>query len=66
MKVPSRILFEFTTIGRSVKVCALDPVNNVEVVIVGDRSAGEETLKRVAARKLLYVLAKRERNRSNP
>lgn len=43
-------------IGRYVKVCAIDPVLNVEVSIVGDPRRSEEELIGVARRKLAYVL----------
>jgi hypothetical protein len=55
----SKILFEFYRLGNSVKVSAIDPDSNIEVSIVGDPGAGEMVLKRLAARKLAYVLAKR-------
>lgn len=46
------------TSSRSVKVIAIDPVTGTEVVMVGDRNQGEVVLKRLAARKLFYVLNK--------
>ena len=48
----------FYTSGRSVKVIAIDPTTGTEVVMVGDKNQGEEVLKRLAARKLHYVLNK--------
>ena len=57
------VILEFQAIGNSVKVTAIDSLTLVEVSIVGAASAGEETLKRTAIRKLEYVLAKR---RSEP
>ncbi len=56
------VLFEFHRIGRSVRVVAVDPRTNVEVMAVGDASAGTEALKRLAVQKLRYVIARR----SNP
>ena len=55
------ILFEFKPWGRTVRVAAIDPVSGTEVVIVGDPMRGEAMLKRVAARKLAYVIDKRRR-----
>lgn len=46
------VLFEFIVQGSYVKVSAVDPATGTEVSIVGDPMAGEETLKRVALRKL--------------
>jgi len=54
------VILEFQRIGNSVKVMAVDPESQVEVSIVGPASAGEETLKRTAIRKLEYVLEKQK------
>ena len=56
------ILFEFKQVGKALRVVAIDPVTNTEVVMVGDPGCGREALKRLAARKLIYVLAKRLRD----
>jgi hypothetical protein len=53
------IIFEFVQVGAAVKVTALDTASGIEASIVGDPSAGEAALKRLALRKLEYVLAKR-------
>jgi hypothetical protein len=53
---PAEVLFEFTRIGNSVKVSATDPRSLVEVAIVGDPGMGEAALRRIATRKLAYVL----------
>lgn len=52
----SGILFEFSAIGNSVKVSAVDPISMREVSIIGPVTAGEEALKRAALQKLRYVL----------
>jgi hypothetical protein len=52
------VIIEFHQVGNAVKVTAVDPDTLVEVSIVGAPGAGEETLKRVAIRKLEYVLEK--------
>lgn len=52
-------LLEFITIGKSVKVCAVDPKTGIEVSIVGPRSAGQNELSKNAVNKLLYVLEKK-------
>ena len=54
----TEVLFEFIPQGRYVKVCAVDPVSKMEVSIVGDVNAPQMTLKRLAIRKLQYVLNK--------
>jgi phage head maturation protease len=53
------VLFEFTRIGNTVKVSALDTLTLVEVSVVGSPAAGEAQLKAAALRKLEYVLAKK-------
>ena len=53
------IIFEFVQVGSAVKVTALDTASGIEASIVGDPAAGEAALKRLALRKLDYVLAKR-------
>lgn len=55
---PDAILFEFRQVGNAVKVTAVHPPSLTEVSIVGSASAGEAMLKRVALRKLEYVLAR--------
>ena len=53
------VLFEFSPVGNSVKVCAVDPDTMVEATIFGPISAGEPVLKHAALQKLRYVLAKK-------
>jgi len=54
------VIFEFVRVGRAVKVSAIDAATGTEVSIVGDPTAGEAALKRLAERKLDYVLARRK------
>lgn len=49
------------TTGRTVRVVAIDPVTGIEVTMIGDKQRGEETLKRLAAQKLRYVLDKKRK-----
>ncbi|NQU70237.1 MAG: hypothetical protein HQ514_06785 [Rhodospirillales bacterium] len=55
------VLIEFHQIGNSVKVTAVDAATLVEVSIVGAVNAGQELLKRMAVRKLDYVIEKRKK-----
>ena len=55
----AEIYFEFQQVGAYVKVTAIDPVTLVEVSVTGAASAGEQSLKQLALRRLQYVLAKR-------
>jgi hypothetical protein len=50
------VIFEFSAIGNSVKVCAVDTATMREVSIIGPVKAGEDALKQAALRKLRYVL----------
>ncbi len=52
------VIFEFIRIGGAVKVTAVDGATGIEASIVGNPAAGETALKRLARRKLDYVLAK--------
>ena len=54
------VIFEFVRVGPAVKVSAVDEATGTEVSIVGDPSVGEAALKRLAERKLEYVLARRK------
>ena len=58
MKEPQEVIFEFYQAGAYVKVSAIDTETMIEVAIVGDPVAGEETLKRVALNKLRYRLSR--------
>ncbi len=60
------VLFEFSAVGNSVKVCAVDPKTLVEATIFGPVTAGEEALKHAAVQKLQYVLAKKRAEGSSP
>lgn len=57
-KSERQVIFEFTQIGNSVRVTAMDCASLTEVVIVGSPAAGELALKRTALGKLNYVLAR--------
>lgn len=53
------VLFEFYRIGKNLRVNAIDPRTGVEVSMIADPRYGETLIKRLAARKLAYVIAKR-------
>ena len=54
------VLFEFSAIGNTVKVCAVDPDTMTEATVLGPASAGEAALRQAALQKLRYLLAKRQ------
>jgi hypothetical protein len=53
------VIFEFTRVGQSVKVTAVDPATGTEASIVGPANMGETILKHNALKKLEYVLSKK-------
>ena len=55
---PRDVYFEFTTIGASVKVVAIDAATGTEVSVVGPVHAAQSDLERLALNKLKARLAK--------
>ncbi|WP_132938201.1 DUF6898 family protein [Varunaivibrio sulfuroxidans] len=53
------ILFEFQRVGQALRITAIDAQSGTEVVMVGDPRYSQEMLKRMAVRKLEYVLSKK-------
>jgi len=56
--VRREIIFEFTPIGASVKVTAVDVSSGLEVSVVAPSSAARTELERVALQKLRYMLGR--------
>jgi hypothetical protein len=52
------ILFEFTAIGRSVKVVAIHAASGIEVSVLGPASAARSDLERLALQKLVARLGR--------
>ncbi|NKB45197.1 MAG: hypothetical protein GKS03_13070 [Alphaproteobacteria bacterium] len=59
----NEVLFEIHQIGNAVRVSAIDPSTNTEVVIVGSPHMSPYSLKINAVRKLKFVLAKNKAER---
>lgn len=53
------VIIEMFPVGNVVKVSAMDTQTLTEVSIQGPKSAGEETLKRNAIKRLEYVMRKK-------
>lgn len=51
---------EFTPVGSSVKVCAVDPLTGLEAVVVGSSLTPSQTLSAMAVRKLKGLLGREE------
>ena len=54
------VLFELRRVGKSIRVVAIDPITKTEVTMVAPHNASREDIKRVATRKLAYVIAKKQ------
>ncbi|MCR4377368.1 MAG: hypothetical protein NUV50_04665 [Rhodospirillales bacterium] len=52
------VLFEMQRHGNILRVVAIDPVTGTEVIMIADPRQSMEIIKRLAVRKLLYVLEK--------
>ena len=52
------VYFEFTAIGGTVKVVAIDAVTGTEVTVIGPANAARSDLQRLALGKLRLKLAK--------
>jgi hypothetical protein len=52
------VYFEFTQVGASVRVAAIDGATGIEVTVVGPASAAARDLERLALAKLKARLAK--------
>jgi hypothetical protein len=55
------VLFEFHRVGQTTRVVAIDPITMTEITMVGAKGYSELALKRLAIRKLTYVIAKKQR-----
>ena len=64
-EILGEVLFQFIPQGNYVKVIAVDPITNTEIIMVGDRRSGKQTLERIAIQKLRYVIEKNLNNRTN-
>jgi len=58
------VLFQLQRVGKSVRVVAIDPITGIEVTMIAPPSGEMEGVKRIAARKLAYVIAKRQQKES--
>ena len=61
-EILGEVLFQFIPQGNYVKVIAVDPITNTEIIMVGDRRFGKQTLERTAIQKLRYVIEKNFKN----
>ena len=59
------VLFELRRVKKAVRVVAIDPITGTEVITIVPHKADIEDIKRVAARKLAYVIAKKRAARAD-
>lgn len=52
------VLFEFQRVGNIMRVTAIDPLSGTEVIMIADPKMNQTAIKRLAARKLSYVVNK--------
>ena len=55
---PQEVLFEFTVIGATVRVAALDAASGIEVTVLGPAGAARTDLERLAIAKLTARLSR--------
>jgi hypothetical protein len=56
------ILLEIRRIGKNLRVVAIDPSTGTEIIMVAPLYATRTVIKKNAARKLAYVIAKKKKN----
>ncbi len=54
------VLFEMRKVGKTLRVVAIDPITQTEVTMIAPAKASKDDIKRVAARKLAYVISKKQ------
>ncbi len=54
------VLIEYRRVGKMLRVIAIDPITRIEVIMITPADTTRKALKRHAARKLAYVLAKKQ------
>ena len=57
--IPGEVIFEYTQIGHSVRVTAIDVATGTEVTIQAPAGASQMDMQRTALNKLKYVMGKR-------
>jgi hypothetical protein len=57
------VLIEIRRVGKSLRVNAIDPITRTEVIMVAPANATKALIKKNAARKLAYVIAKKTRSK---
>lgn len=55
----TEVYFEFHKVGTSKKIVAIDPKTGIEITMIGAPGYSQDFLKRLAARKLEYVINKK-------
>ncbi len=56
------VLIEYRQVGKMLRVIAIDPITRTEVIMITPADTPKEEIKRHAARKLAYVLGKKQKD----
>ncbi len=54
------VLIEYRRVGKMLRVIAIDPITRTEVIMIAPADTTKKAIKRHAARKLAYVLGKKQ------
>ncbi len=60
------VLIEYRRVGKMLRVVAIDPITRIEVIMITPADTTRKALKRHAARKLAYVIAKNRNAEKEP
>ncbi len=60
------ILIEYRRVGKMLRVIAIDPITRTEVIMITPADTTRKQMKRHAARKLAYVIAKNRNAEKGP
>ncbi len=60
------VLIEYRRVGKMLRVIAIDPITQTEVIMITPADTTRKQMKRHAARKLAYVIAKNRNAEKEP
>ena len=60
------VLIEYRRVGKMLRVIAIDPITRTEVIMITPAGTTRKEIKRHAARKQAYVIAKNQDAERNP
>jgi hypothetical protein len=60
---PKEVFFEFTTVGTTIRVVAVDAHTGTEVSLQVPHTLSQSDMQKIALRKLIYVMGKEEKKK---